>query len=382
MRNDYIFLKNKIEEENWPVVIYGLGQLGRFIGVELLSLAGIKPQYACDKNENAIGSFIKEHVSIDAMSIKELYSYDRDIVVFICVGVGYVQVVCEEMASNQFIHVITIDDVTSQDAVLECFYGISNINENALSKIPYSTNSLIEKSKQLCDREKEGRVAVYTCITGDYDIVKEPLCIEDNCDYYLISDKRPENLLIYKWIDTKDVVPRYIDDNAVINRWCKLGGYKIFKEYRYSIYLDGSIKIINPISKYIDNIGYAGIALHKHSLRDCIYEEGLRIFANRRGNYSKEAIIKQMLKYNSLGMPRHYGLFECGVIVTDHNNSIMIDVMEQWFNEYINSIRRDQFSFPYILWKNGIEAKYIGVLNEGKDIRKNTDLLLNEKHGT
>ena len=32
------------------------------------------------------------------------------------------------------------------------------------------------------------RVAVYTCIFGNYDGVNEPVCCPDNCDYYIISD--------------------------------------------------------------------------------------------------------------------------------------------------------------------------------------------------
>jgi hypothetical protein len=55
--------------------------------------------------------------------------------------------------------------------------------------------------------------------------------------------------------------------------------------------------------------------------------------------------------------------------------------MEQWFDEYMNSLSRDQFSFTYILWSNGVPYEDIGILNNGIDIRKNEDLVMKEEHG-
>lgn len=377
MTNNYEYIIHKIKEDNWPVIIYGLGQLGQFISVELLELAGIQPKYACDKKTESIENFVNKHLEIKKMSITELYSVNNDVVVFVCVGVEHIWGVCCEMACNEHIHVLTIDDVTNQDTVLEHFYGINDISRNCLYK-----KKNLDVSSMLIERNNSNRIAIYTCVTGGYDVIKEPLCIEENCDYYLISDKKPEYLSVYQWINVSEIVPEQFTDAVVQNRWCKFNGYKIFPDYRYSIYLDGSMRIVRPISNYIKRIGSAGIALHKHSLRDCLYEEGLRIYANRRGNYSKEVIVEQMKKYYSIGMPRHYGLFECGVIVSDHNNRIMVELMEQWFDEFVKSVRRDQFSFPFILWKNGISADQIGVLNNGNDVRKNSDIILNEKHGT
>jgi hypothetical protein len=187
---------------------------------------------------------------------------------------------------------------------------------------------------------------------------------------------------VYNWIAVKDVVPANISDNAAKNRWCKMHGHKLFADYKYSIYMDGSIQIVKPILYYREKIGKVGIAMHKHPLRNCIFEEGLRIYANRKGNLSRETVVQQMKKYLFRGMPRNYGLFACGMIVRDHSDAIGNAIMELWFDEYRNSLRRDQLSLPYILWENGIAYSDIGILNNGGSIRKNDDFIINEEHGS
>jgi hypothetical protein len=291
--------------------------------------------------------------------------------------VDYIENVCDMLSNNPQVNLITIDDVCTMDSVLEKFYGVEHIR----SYEKLSPKNMVPENDSVEQVHRNDKIAVYTCITGGYDIIKEPCCVEENCDYYLISDEKPKELNVYKWIDVKDVVPANIMDNAAKNRWCKMHGHKIFENYKYSIYMDGSIQIVKPISYYKENIGRVGIAMHKHPLRDCIFEEGLRIYANRRGNLSKEAVVQQMKKYLFSGMPRNYGLFACTMIVRDHSDAIGNAIMTQWFEEYMNSLRRDQLSFTYILWKNGIVCSDVGILNNGVNIRKNKDFIINDKHG-
>ena len=47
----------------------------------------------------------------------------------------------------------------------------------------------------------------------------------------------------------------------------------LFEDYNYSIYIDGNIKVIGDLTAYINLISKAGIAVHRHGKRDCVYEE-------------------------------------------------------------------------------------------------------------
>lgn len=365
------------QKNNWKIGIYGLGQFGRSVGMPLMKCIGFKIDFASDKNEAAIQSYTDSHKEVEGISYNELISLEEDVLVMACVGIEYIEEVCGLLAQNPFLHTITIDDIMAQDSVLEKFYRIKNIR--SYKKCVPKSRSRYQNIDQL---QKNNRIAIYTCVTGGYDFIKEPSVTEDSCDYYLISDMKYEGLKVFQQIDINDFVPDWVTGNAEKNRWCKMHGHEIFKAYRYSIYIDGSITLKKSISHYINRAGVVGTAIHKHPLRNCIYEEGLRLIVSKRGNIDYQGLRKQMLKYLYEGMPREYGLFECGVIVRDHANFLGNQVMEEWFEEYMHGEKRDQLSLTYILWKNNIAFSDVGILNDGQDIRKNRDFIINENHGT
>lgn len=366
------------KKNRWKVVLYGLGQLGRDNGIQLLNWIDLKPDFVCDKSVGAIDQFVLDNPNVEGMVLNDLLHIQQDILVLACVGVAYIREVCEMLRQNPCLHVLTIDDICAMDSVLEKFYHIKDIS----SKAQKSPANISLKDENGTTYLKGNRIAVFTCVTGGYDVIKEPTYTEEQCDYFLISDERPESLKVYHFLDVNQIVPENVTDNAAKNRWCKMHGYEIFKSYKYSIYIDGSIRLVKPISYYVDLIGASGIAVHRHSLRDCIYEEGLRLVANKRGNIDFQRLRDQMLGYLEEGMPRKYGLFECGVIVRKHNVPAGNQIMDQWFDEYMRGQRRDQLSFTYILWKNGVPADAVGILNHGNDIRENPDFTTNEEHGT
>lgn len=360
------------KQNHYPVCLYGLGQLGTDMGVQFLEWLELSLEYACDKNGLAIDHYIENHPGIKKLDFESLLTQQEHMLVFVCVGAAYIEEACRCLEENPFLYLITIDDITAEDFVLEKFYGIQKIRDHA-SVAPLDISLP-------CLRE-EKRVAVYTCVTGGYDDIREPLSTEENCDYYLLSDRKYQNLKVYRQLDIMDYVPGSITGSAERNRWCKMHGHRLFRRYRHCIYVDGSIQLIHPVSQYVKQIGKTGIAIHKHPYRNCVYEEGLRLAANKRGNIDSQGLRKQMVRYILEGMPREYGLFECGMIVRDNFNETGNQIMEQWFEEYMRGEKRDQLSLTYILWKNGILSEEMGILNAGQDIRKNPDLVLNQEHG-
>lgn len=365
------------KRNEWSVGIYGLGQLGQDMGIQFLQWVELEPDFVCDKNKSAIEAYQKKHPGIKGVDYDRLMHQQEEALVFVCVGVAYIEEVCCSLRENPYLHIITIDDITSLDSVLEKFYSVQNIRSYAKDSPLH-----LDDSCSNLPQSQDGRTAIYTCVTGGYDHIKEPLFVEENCDYYIISDRKYPELQVYRQLDVHDFIPNDSLNNAEINRWCKMHGHRIFKDYRYSIYLDGSIQLIRPISHYVKQIGHSGIAIHKHPLRNCIYEEGLRLIASKRGNIDYQGLTRQMKRYLEDGMPREYGLFECTMIARDNLNPIGNQIAEEWFEEYLLGERRDQLSLTYVLWKNGISADDVGILNGGENIRKNPDFTMNEEHGT
>lgn len=206
------------------------------------------------------------------------------------------------------------------------------------------------------------KIAVYTSVFGNYDSVPEPYCTPDNIDYYLITDQTfDEKESCWKKVD----LSKFADTlngltNSEKNRFFKMHPDVLFPEYKYSIYIDGNIQIISDLTEFIYMIGTPGIAAHLHSMRDCVYDEGdAVIFAKKENRLN----IQNHLNYiTSTGMPRHYGLIECNVLVRDHSNPICQKIMGDWWKEYLKYSKRDQISFAHCLYMNNIKAEDVGTL--------------------
>ena len=157
-----------------------------------------------------------------------------------------------------------------------------------------------------------------------------------------------------------------IDKMNVIekNRYFKMLGINKFADYDYSIYVDANIEIygdLRTITKYTKIT--SGVAMFNHSSRGCIYKEAIACKIQKKGDNSK--IDKQLKEYEKAGMPRDFGMCECSIIVKDLRNDFSSKLMSLWWEDFINRRSyRDQISFPYIVWENGLTMNQIGCLGE------------------
>ena len=126
--------------------------------------------------------------------------------------------------------------------------------------------------------------------------------------------------------------------------------------------MDGTIKIFGDLNKYINKIGKSGIAIFRHPERNCIYSEAVACAVRNADNFN--GIYTQVTDYLNEGMPYHFGLFECTILIRDNSNPICRKIMLDWWNEVFNRSYRDQLSFTYCLWKNELKYEDIGILGE------------------
>lgn len=236
----------------------------------------------------------------------------------------------------------------------------------------------MENDCSVLDVESIPRVAVYTCIVGGYDKLWEPLYKSEYCDFYAITDFAIDQESIWQRIDYRDYensIER--KDSVYINRWFKMHPHKIFFKYDYSIYIDGNVLIVADVIplvlKMVKDNNWLG--MHSHYARKYLKSEAEAII-KRKKNVDKVLLRKQINNYMKDGYNDDVRLLEATIIIRKHNDSKCIEVMEDWWEEFLRGVPRDQISLPYVLWKNGLSMDNITVL--GKNEYLNPRFVINK----
>ena len=135
---------------------------------------------------------------------------------------------------------------------------------------------------------------------------------------------------------------------------------------------------------------------HKNNLldsRNCAYKEAETIFqlgeknmqiTPERGilNYkdNPNIIKQQMERYSMVGFPQDNGLITGMVILRRHNEKDCIETMEDWWTEIKYNSKRDQLSFNYCAWKNGLKFNYMdGDSRDNEYFYRDTDAHIGKK---
>lgn len=236
------------------------------------------------------------------------------------------------------------------------FYAFKNIFRPKQFKRYIAKAKSIKRNKKLNNypndflSSNKRKVAIYTALFGDYDKIKQIKVKNPFCDYYIFTDQKlPNNC---DWQLKEYNFSEDISDNPILkNRFLKMHPHLLFPDYEYSIYIDAAIIIELDIMRLMSRIGNNHLALFKHHAGiDCSYEEANRV--KRIGIASQEIVDKQMNRYEIEGFPKHFGFYECSIIVRKHNENDCISIMDTWWKEFLNESKRDQLSFMYSVWKN------------------------------
>lgn len=205
-----------------------------------------------------------------------------------------------------------------------------------------------ESNEETIEDIKNNKIAIYTAFTGDYDTLKQPDVIDENCDYICFTDNAELTSDLWKIIPMEESI---LDNNRKAKQY-KLLPHKYLKDYKYSFWLDGTFKIKGSIREYIyKNIrANSKMLVVVHTERDCVYEEydASKIIPR----YPRAVMEEQIEYYRSQGFPEHYGLGVMGALFRQHNHPDVVQVMEDWWDENIKFTNQDQLSFAYVSWKN------------------------------
>lgn len=246
--------------------------------------------------------------------------------------------------------------------------GQKLIEKKYPGKRPGDNLKIEDRTKNICHIKSHARVVVYTCIVGGYDNLNDPIFANDGYDFFVFSDKKIVSN-IWKNREIPQDIKR-LKDNTLINRYLKMHPFDVFPEYDYAIYIDGNVSVISDLSPLIciADKGKTGFAMHKHVLRDCIYEEAEACILYGKGN--KKKLKEQVDKYKQDKFPQNYGMLEATVIIFNLKNNECQTLMSKWWEEFLKSdSKRDQIALPYILWKNKYKISDVGCL--GNNVYKN-----------
>jgi len=307
--------------DEYQVCIWGAGYIGKGIGLRILKQLKIHVNYYCDNNRELWGKIIIDDIKCEKYS--RLIENCDNTICFLIMRSDYIGEVSKQLRDMGIKNIVTYQDLLEMEGVVKQYY-------------PFM---------------QKKRIAIYTCIVGDYDQINEPQFISDSCDYFIVSDKKPEVKTTFEYLDISDYIPEGISDNTRKNRYIKINAHKVFPQYKYSIYIDGNVILKSDMCKCLENLPKTRIAVAGESYWDNVYIEGIRCIESKRDK--EELILKQVQKYWLEGMPEHFGSFLCNVLVREHNHPNCVKLMEEWWEQVEKYSRRDQISFPYVLWKNG-----------------------------
>ncbi|WOF96301.1 DUF616 domain-containing protein [Segatella copri] len=200
---------------------------------------------------------------------------------------------------------------------------------------------------------------VYTALTGSYDALEQHKYVNPEYDYICFSNDFGDKKKIGIWTIRKINYPS--DDKQLQSRFPKLQPHEVLPEYDISLYVDANVNILTPyLFRRIDELMKESVKLAgvKHQFRDCLYEEGYRVWI---GGVDKNinVIRKQLSYYKQDGFPRHFGMYEANVIFRQHNDPLIIKQCDEWWRLRLNYSKRDQLGYSYTLWKYNIPFAYL-----------------------
>lgn len=343
-------LAEKIVSGHCKTVLYGGGQTGKQAYVFLKSNA-IAVYAFCDSNSALWGQEIIDQTG--CLKLEDLLQIKQEVVFIITAAHRYYGEMIQRLESYEGVNYIVWEDFSGSIAAKRWVYGTDKI-----------CNYVTKKT------------AIYTCITGGYDKFEEQKIAMPDCDYFVISDRVMKCSGNTEHIHIDEAIPNNVKDSKLQNRYCKMHGHTIFKDYAYSIYLDGNVEILQDISGYLDLTNGSGVAFYKHEVRDCIYDEGMAIMLLNKAD-SKQ-VKMQLKKYAEEGMPARFGLLAGGAIFRNHKRGLGNQIMEKWWKEYAKWPTRDQLSLMYVLWSMGIGVLDVGIINQGKNRFQDSKLFWRE----
>jgi hypothetical protein len=199
------------------------------------------------------------------------------------------------------------------------------------------------------------KIAVYTCITGDYDKLIEPRHVDKRLDYFCFTDNDAQ--IKSPWLLKSMALPEL--DNKDKNRYVKMHPHRFFADYDITVYIDGNVEVVGDLYELASQVNESEgcFFAYAHAERNCVYSE-----AAACSYFAHDwiwRITKQMREYSDSKYPMNNGLVSANILIRK-NDSALSSLMNAWWNAYSSGVKRDQLSLPFVSWQLDIPITYLG----------------------
>jgi len=204
------------------------------------------------------------------------------------------------------------------------------------------------------------KIAVLTALSGISveSKIRDPINNHSNVDYFAFVEKKYDCV---KWNQLP--LPKFSlsDDGYIDRRNAKLPkilGSFFAPGYDYYIWHDHYLDCIVHPNIIIDTyLKEKDIAVFKHPVRNCIYDEiEATIFHKKEQNTNLLETYRNFLLKNNY--KRNNGLYELTSFAYKNTPEIL-NMMFSWWELICKYSSRDQLSFPYVLNKHNIQPSII-----------------------
>lgn len=204
----------------------------------------------------------------------------------------------------------------------------------------------------------ERKICVYTCITGEYDDLKD-IKKEEGIDYLCFTNNRNIKSDTWKvvYIESENL------DNISLARKNKIMMNDFIKEnYDICVWIDGATVVRGNIHDFLETqckLDEYDMTVFNHGVRCCVYDEAAAIIRYRKESIEKVKKTIHFLKREKY--PEKNGLTETTVLVRKTNSPEVDQTMKLWFELLMKYSIRDQLTFDYAAYKTGIKLNRLNL---------------------
>lgn len=265
--------------------------------------------------------------------------------------------------------------LASTNSVDEQIYGFKSTNfENVLQKDyeNISLNNIDLKVKHISTKEvnfsenlkkyksNTKKIAVYTCILGNYDnLIQLKNADTNNFDYICYTNCNIKPAFPWKIVDISQLKIKMNLDNVMMSRYIKIHPerFQELEDYDISVWINANVDVIGDLNNFVNKLNDENYLLtFAHPIRNTVYEEIDFDVKSKVDDYRNLNRLQKNLI--SDGFLNRSNLVQTNVLVRRHNENDCINIMNSWWLETIGFTKCDNITLIHSLFKNGGRYMY------------------------
>ena len=205
------------------------------------------------------------------------------------------------------------------------------------------------------------RLCVFTTLIGQYEHLNEqPVAKRSTIPFICLTDD--SELRSESWQITQ-VSPVFGMDPVRSQRDIKLRPHAHLPDFDASIYIDNSVLLTEPPERLVErHFPPSGLCLPTHSYRDSLLDEFLEVA--RLGLDDQTRVFEQLNHYlvdfPEVLQERPYWN---GIMIRDHRNAVVREMIEVWAAHVHRYSRRDQLSVNVVFRQTGFTPDVMEIDN-------------------